>query len=576
MCRGCAFQTPIRKLSMEQIHDSPDLSDSKADARLIGAGQSLKRLAAAGLAWLEHNYQKVDALNVFPVPDGDTGTNMLLTMRSAYDEIAGNDSDLAGEIARGLAHGALMGARGNSGVILSQLWRGFARKLDALPHFDAALLAAALREACDTAYKGVIRPVEGTILTVSREVTEEAEAAVEAGETDMVAILERLVQRAYEAVARTPEQLPVLKKAGVVDAGGMGLTIILEGMLLHAQGRAPELPAEAARHVEAFGRVIPEEGLHYPYDVQFLLKGPNLNIDEVRVAIDAMGDSTLVVGDASAVKVHVHVLDPGRPLSYAASIGSLTDIVVENMREQYEAFSRTQQAVLAAPQIAIEPGDIAVVAVVSGDGLTRVFKSLGVAHIVDGGQTMNPSTEELLGAIHRLPTNRAVILPNNANVVLTARQAAELAQGQGIDVRVIPTVTVPQGINAMMALNPLGDFDAVVGAMTAAKDHVATAEVTTATRSVEIDGVIAKEGQIIGLLDGDLAQAGDDLDAVVTQLLDQMQVGERELITLYYGNGVATEQAEALAERLRARFAGQVVEVVHGGQPHYHYILSAE
>jgi dihydroxyacetone kinase-like predicted kinase len=231
---------------------------------------------------------------------------------------------------------------------------------------------------------------------------------------------------------------------------------------------------------------------------------------------------------------------------------------------------------MPAPGIDIEPGDIAVIVVASGEGLSRVFRSLGVAHIVDGGRTMNPSTEELLGAIHNAPTNRIIILPNHKNILMCARQAAEMAQGQGIDVRVVPTVTIPQGINALMALNPQGDFDEVVAAMDSARLHVATAEVTTATRSVEIDGVDAREGQIIGLLDGDLVQAGDDLNAVVIQLLHQMQVGERELVTLYYGNGVTDDEAEALARRLRADFVGQVVEVVQGGQPHYHYILSAE
>ena len=549
-------------------------------ARLKGQtcdGQCLKRLAVAGLAWLEHNYPKVDALNVFPVPDGDTGTNMLLTMRSACNEVADNLSTEVAEIARGLAHGALMGARGNSGVILSQLWRGFARKVDGLSHLDCPTFAAGLREAADTAYQGVIRPVEGTILTVSRAIAEEAESACAAGE-DLAAMLARIVARAYDVVERTPDMLPVLKKAGVVDAGGMGLTVLLEGMLMHVQGHAFELPGvTAARHVAppALERSLAEEELHFPYDVQFILKGADLDVERVRAAINTMGDSTLVVGDSRAIKVHVHVLDPGQPLSYAAGLGSLSDVVVENMREQYEAFSQRQEAA-ATPTVDVQPGDIAVVAVVSGDGLMHVFRSLGVAHIVPGGQTMNPSTEELLGAIHSVPTDRIAILPNNKNILMAAQQAAEMAHSQGIDARVVPTLTIPQGINAMMALNPQGDFDAIIEAMNAAKNQVATAEVTTATRSVEIDGVVAKAGQIIGLVDGNLTHAGDDLNAVVEELLARMGVDERELITLYYGNGVTSEQAEALAGQLRARFADQVVEVVHGGQPHYHYILSAE
>ena len=550
---------------------------SEQDIKLTCSGQGLRRLAAAALAWLEQNYHKVDALNVFPVPDGDTGTNMLLTMRSAYREIAENELDVVSEIARGLAHGALMGARGNSGVILSQLWRGFARKMEDQADINASQFAAALREAAETAYKGVIRPVEGTILTVSREIADEAEAAVTANpDIDLVALLDRVVTRAYAAVERTPEQLAVLKKAGVVDAGGMGLTILLEGMLMHAQGQSLQLPAEAAARAMRPAEAPAAEGLHYPYDVQFLLKGDNLDVDVVREAIDAMGDSTLVVGDSKTIKVHVHVLDPGQPISYAVSVGRITDVVVENMREQYEEFTRTQQAVMAAPPFEIKAGDIAVVAVIAGDGFRHVFKSLGVAHIVNGGQTMNPSTEELLGAILRLPTDRVIILPNNKNIVLTAQQAAEMARVQGFDVRVVPTVTVPQGINALLALNPQGDLDAVAEAMDTRRHDISTAEVTTATRSVEIDGVVAKAGQIIGLIDGDLVHAGDDLDSVVIELAEQMQVGERELITLYYGNGVSAEQAEALAGQLRARYTDQEVEVILGGQPHYHYILSAE
>jgi DAK2 domain fusion protein YloV len=548
---------------------------SSTEGNLTCDGQLLKRLTAGALAWLEHNHRKIDALNVFPVPDGDTGTNMLLTMRSAYQEIAHNDSSQVGTIARTISHGALMGARGNSGVILSQLWRGFARVVDSVDCFDAGQLAAGLREACDTAYQGVIRPVEGTILTVAREIAEEAAATIEET-SDLIQMLERLVARAQLAVERTPEQLPVLKKAGVVDAGGMGLAVLLEGTLLYLQGQTVELPAE----VEAGAVVapLPEDKMGYGYDVQFILKGSDMDVQTVREAIDAMGDSTLVVGDGTTIKVHVHVHDPGRPLSYGTALGVLSDVVVENMQEQFEEFARAQSAaVLPVPTpVAVEEGDIAVVAVVSGDGLVRVFQSLGVARIVPGGQTMNPSTEALLGAINNLPTHRVVIFPNNENVVLAAQQAAQMAQGQDIDARVVPTVTVPQGISALMTLNPQGDFEAVVRAMNIAKDQVSTAEVTIATRSVEINGVAAKKGQFIGLLDGDLTQAGDDPTEVVLKLLAQMHAHERELITLYSGNGVSAQQTEDLASQMRAQFPEQEVEVVQGGQPHYHFILSAE
>ncbi|MBN1286019.1 MAG: DAK2 domain-containing protein [Anaerolineae bacterium] len=544
-------------------------------------GQCLKRLVAAAVSWLEHKHQQINTLNVFPVPDGDTGTNMLLTMRSAHDEIAGMSDTNVGAVAHAISHGALMGARGNSGVILSQLWRGFARVMADAECFDAGMLAVGLREACDTAYKGVIKPVEGTILTVSRAVAEAAETA--AAETDDVThVLERIVFYAGEALARTPEQLPVLKQAGVVDSGGAGLVAILEGMLLYVQGglSEAEIAAEAARRDTHTRQVLTEEDVFsYPYDVQFIVHGEGLDVLGAREAIEVMGDCALVVGDDATIKVHVHVKDPGQPISYGAGLGLIGDVVVENMLEQSRAFfGRSAAPALPVPEPAsgVRAGDIAVIAVVSGSGLTKVFQSLGVADLVPGGQSMNPSTEELLTAVRGVPTDRIVLLPNNKNILLAARQAAQMAAEEDIDVRVVPTVTLPQGISALMAFQPDGDLDEVAQAMSEAKDMVTTAEITNAIRSVEIDGVAVQEGQIIGLIDGTLIEAGDDLDTLVLDLLQQMKVTDYELITLYYGNGVSSEQAQALADSLRARFAEQEVEVIHGGQPHYHYILSTE
>jgi hypothetical protein len=557
------------------------------ETRLTCDGQSLKNLLAASLSWLEHNHQYINTLNVFPVPDGDTGTNMLLTMRSAYNEIAEMDDASINVVARAISHGALMGARGNSGVILSQLWRGFARAMDDLEYLDGAYLAQGLREACDTAYKGVIKPVEGTILTVSREIAEEAEAAAEDSD-DLIVMMERIVRRANEAVERTPEQLPVLKQAGVVDSGGKGLAVILEGMLMYAQGQyAPsEAPAEAAVVEAVEGELPGEDVFAYPYDVQFIIKGENLDVSRVRDTINAMGDSTLVVGDTDTIKVHVHVQDPGKPISYGISLGAIDDVVVENMLLQSQAFFGQQDHPPAGvlvpssapntPHVEVKAGDIAAVAVVSGEGLTEVYRSLGVAYIVSGGQSMNPSTEQLLEAVTNLPTNQIVILPNNKNILLAAQQAAELAQAQGDDVRVVPTITLPQGISAMMGFNAEGELDKVVQSMSASKDLVATAEITTATRSVEIDNIAVQDGQIIGLIDGKLVQAGNDLNEIVLGLLDKMQVTQYELITLYYGKDVSDADAEALAEHLRERYTEQDIEVVHGGQPHYHYIISTE
>ncbi len=571
------------------------MNDTKAvtEAKSTCDGQYLKHLAAAALTWLDHNHQKINTLNVFPVPDGDTGTNMLLTMRSAYEEAAEVEETGVGAVAQALSHGALMGARGNSGVILSQIWRGFARALHEAERFDADQLAAALREACDTAYKGVIKPVEGTILTVSRAMAEAAEAAVAEGTEDLTALLEHIASHAQEALERTPEQLPVLKQAGVVDAGGAGLVVILEGMLMYVQGNALATPDAVvvpvdAHEAHAHGVLPGDEVFEYPYDIQFIVRGENLDVALARATIDAMGVSTLVVGDARTIKVHVHVKDPGQPLSYGVSLGPIDDVVVENMLEQSKAFFGDADAsdALSAPStgiivpdegcVEVNPGDIAVIAVVSGDGLTAVYQSLGVASLVTGGQTMNPSTEELLAAIQNLPTDRVVLLPNNKNIMMAAKQASSMAREAGIDARVVPTVTLPQGISALMAFSAEGDLDQVAAAMEESKDLVVTAEVTTAVRSVEIDGVAVQEGQIIGLVDGNLVEAGDDLEQIVFKLLDQMKVTEQELITLYYGNGVSGAQAEALADKLKRRFTEQEVEVILGGQPHYHYILSTE
>lgn len=554
-------------------------------------GQYLKKLTAAAVSWLDRNHQWINTLNVFPVPDGDTGTNMLLTMRSAYNEIADDEETDAGTIAQALSHGALMGARGNSGVILSQLWRGFARALDDQAYIDAELLALSLREASDTAYKGVIKPVEGTILTVSRAVAEAAEAA--AGETaDMAHILAQVVSKAREALEQTPEQLPVLKQAGVVDSGGAGLVTILEGMLMFVQGTLPATeiaPSEAGllQDTHTQRALTDEDVFNYPYDVQFIIQGENLDVMKARQFIDEMGDCALVVGDDATIKVHVHVKDPGQPLSYGVTMGTINDVVVENMVEQSQAFFGKAEAP-ASPDLdalaeietdhilELQAGDIAVIAVVSGTGLSKVYQSLGVASLVPGGQSMNPSTEELLRAIRKLPTDRVILLPNNKNILLAAQQARQVAAEENIDVRVVPTFTLPQGISALMAFQAEGDLDDVAQAMDEAKDLVVTAEITTATRSVEIDGVAVQEGQIIGLIDGMLVEAGNELNAIVLNLLTQMRVTDYELITLYYGNGISDAQAEALAGNLREHFIEQEVEVIHGGQPHYHYILSTE
>ena len=387
-------------------------------------GHDFKQLVQAGLAWLEQNYEEVNALNVFPVPDGDTGTNMMLTMRSAYNEIADTDDAHVGQVAKKVYNGALMGARGNSGVILSQLWRGFARAVEHEATLTADVLVHGLQDAVRLAYQAVQEPVEGTMLTVAREAAEEAaEALKQSG--DLTHILHRVVERCHLSVQRTPELLPVLAEAGVVDSGGKGLTYVLEGMQRHVLGE-PLVITAAGQAAEALRSALaPEDEEGYGYDVQYLIKGENLDVGAVREHIESIGWSTLVVGDESLVKVHVHVHNPGEVLGYGAAQGVLLDVVVENMQEQYQQFLKqrggpAQAGVVAAQPPPVEAGTIAAVTVSPGEGLTRIFYSLGAAHVINGGQTMNPSTQEILNAFENLPTNKIVILPNNKNIILVS------------------------------------------------------------------------------------------------------------------------------------------------------------
>ncbi len=549
------------------------LSESTQQSAHQGTdGQGFKRLIKASLAWLQHHQAAINVLNVYPVPDGDTGTNMVLTMRSAWAEIADSSERNVGRMARQMAHGALMGARGNSGVILSQIWRGFARSLDEKKIYRADDLAAACQEASATAYKGVLKPVEGTILTVARAVADTATKAAKDTE-DLEHLLERIVFAAHEAVELTPSLLPVLAEAGVVDAGGQGLFIILEGMLRYMQGEtivedAQDLPMAKSVTLVSLGLEPVVTG--YEYDVQFLVVGEELDVNIIRQHIAELGDCALVVGDPTTIKVHVHVHDPGVPISYGASLGSLRDVVVEDMQAQYQDFIIEQRL---SSQTSQDVEGIGVVAVVPGDGLARVFQSLGVNAIVRGGQTMNPSTQELLEAIENLPTDQVIVLPNNRNVILAAEQTRALCSKS---VAVVPSRLVPQGIAALLAFNHQANLETNVAAMTDALGDVETGEITLANRSVMVDGVQVTEGEVIGLHDGTLKVNGGTVERVVQALLKEMNSDQCEIITLYYGEDVSASEAERLADLLRRDWPEQEVEIIAGGQPHYYYILSAE
>ena len=547
--------------------------------RRVCDGRRLRWLFAAGLAWLERNQGVVDALNVFPVPDGDTGKNMVLTMRSASERLQAEASREAHVVGATVAHGALMGARGNSGVILSQLLAGFAEGIQGQQQFDAALLQTAWQAAVSKAYKAVTDPVEGTILTVARETgTALAQRVEERGEEDLVALLETMVAASQTSLLHTPELLPVLKKAGVVDSGGQGLVYILEGMLRLVQGQ-PVLKARAAAEAATQrwqSALEPEEDEGYGYDVQFLMHGEGMDVSAIHAGIDALGWSTLVVGDESLIKVHVHVHDPGEPITWAIGQGAwLNDVVVENMQEQYEQYVEERLGQDSEEQVATQ-GEVGVIAVAGGAGLTHIFREeLGAAHVIDGGQTMNPSAQDFLTAMEALPQQAFILLPNNSNIILAAEQAATLAGER--DVRVVASKSVPQGIEAMLHRPArLEELDSAVIAMQAALGEVVSAALTTATRDAEIDGLQIRVGQYIGLVEGRLCVAEDKLEDALGKLVNTALADEGELVTLYYGDELDEHGATALAASLTEQVEEAELELIRGDQPLYPFLISVE
>ncbi len=527
----------------------------------------MKDMIMAGTSWLEKHVPVVNALNVFPVPDGDTGTNMFLTMQASVQEMSAVSEHSVAAVMHAAAHGALMGARGNSGVIMSQILRGMARSLAKKDTATARDLADAFAEGSSTAYKGVIRPVEGTLLTVARDVA--AAAARAATEDDNLRhLMDAVVVAARESVAFTPNLLPVLKEAGVVDAGGQGFCIILEGVWHLLRG--DDVQAESPAYAAAVDLHTPTG--EYGYDVQFILQGDRLDIDGVRGKILSFGDSVLVVGDSHTIKVHVHTADPGEVLTYGATQGSISKVIVENMQEQYQEYlARQAKAEVAAPPPA--PTGITTVAVVSGEGLVRVFRSLGVTTVIPGGQTMNPSTAEILQAIDQAPSERVIVLPNNGNIVMAARAAQDLTKKQ---VAIVPTDTIPQGIAALLAFNAEADLESNRRHMERAMSHVQTVEITMAVRSTHFEGIEVKAGSVIGLLNGKLLATGDDIDDVVKRMLDFMGAKDREIVTIYYGENVTLDEARHTESLVREYCPQQEVELVDGGQLYYSYILSSE
>lgn len=567
----------------------------------------LKRLFIAATNHLEQNKATVDALNVFPVPDGDTGTNMTMTMLSASREVQKAPETAVAEVAEACAMGCLMGARGNSGVILSQLFRGFSQGLSGKKRASATDIAGALQEGVRTAYKAVMKPVEGTILTVARESAKAAVLAARQGE-DVLGVLEAAHREADATLARTPDMLPILKKAGVVDSGGKGYTFVLEGYVEALRGAALDQGRPAAATVKSGKDTSPAEtvqfdlneeyDIRFPYDIELMVRGKGLLLDDMRHHLAPMGDCLLVVGTAELAKVHIHSGNPGPVLDYCVRQGTVFNIEIKNMQVQHEdlrahagqeagggtgaRLDPTEGLVdasldglevpVASPEE--EAPDLAVVAVAAGEGMSEIFKSLGVAAVIEGGQTMNPSTEDLLNAVRQTGSRNVVLLPNNKNIILAAQQARDLAGDQTI--HVVPTKAFPQGIAAMLAWQPDGDVERVVASMQRAAEAVRTGEVTYSVRDTAIGDLTIQKGDILGLAGGQIVTTGTSVDSVAADVVARLMEGGGEIITLYYGEGITGEGASALADSVRSRFPEAEVEVHYGGQPLYYYLISVE
>ena len=532
----------------------------EGSALTAAAGQHLVGMCSTAALWLERNAAAIDALNVFPVPDGDTGTNMLLTLRAAVAEARGARTRGIAQAAEALAYGALMGARGNSGVILSQFFQGLAQGMHGLEVAQPRELAQALAMGSQAAYNALSQPVEGTILTVARDASKAAVAASTAG-GDLAATLAAAAAAAAQAVERTPQQLPVLREAGVVDAGGQGFRVILEGAAAFLRdGRvrhAREIIAPPAHSPIARS----QQGEGYGFCTELVVHGQELAPDQLRQWLGAIGTSVMVVGDPAMVRVHVHTATPQAVVDYASHLGLVDRIKIEDMDAQH------QEARRRAP-----PASLGVVAVAWGEGFAQAMESLGARPVVRCGETMNPSLFDLLTAIEDAPAAEVVLLPNNANVLPAARQVGKLTAKR---VFVLSTQTLPQGVAALLAYNSEATTDANLAAMEEARQGVRTLEVTRASRGTSVAGRSIRAGQAISLLEGRIVGAAGTEEEALRQGLAAAGAPPADIVTIYYGEGQSESQTRALADRLRQAYPSEW-EVLGGGQPHYSYILSLE
>ncbi len=541
-------------------------------------GEHLYYMMSNAANKLELQSEYVNSLNVFPVPDGDTGTNMSMTFRAAVKEIEGMDNKNIGEVSKKLAKGALMGARGNSGVILSQILRGISKGLEGKEEADASEFANALLEGSKSAYKAVMRPTEGTILTIVRTA---GEVAVALKEDNITELMREVCRESKIMLDKTPEMLPALKKAKVVDSGGMGLLIILQGMqealengLKITTGTPQAVKSSAAKAQRS--ETMSEEDIKFGYCTEFIILGDSNHAEEFKSKVIDKGDSLVVVGYEDVIKVHIHTNNPGKVLEEAVKYGELSKIKIDNMREEhremlegmYEEAAETEESVAAG-----EFKKYAFISVAMGEGMKNIFKDLGVDYVIEGGQTMNPSTQDMLEAIEKLNAEHIFILPNNKNIIMAANQAAEISDK---DIRVIPTKTIPQGITCITMFNPEADVEENTEELKEAMEMVKTTSVTYAVRDTEVDGKEIKEGNILGLVEGKIKEVGEDPYKVAEDLIDSLVDEDSELITIFYGKDCEEEKVDALIEKLEGKYEDLDVQCYKGEQPLYYFIMSVE
>ncbi len=524
----------------------------------------------------------VDSLNVFPVPDGDTGTNMNLSMTSGATEVEDKDIEHIGEVGKHFSKGLLMGARGNSGVILSQLFRGFSKAIENEENVDTKVFVNALDQGVKTAYKAVMKPVEGTILTVAKDSSERAVQAAE--ETDsLIEVMEAVVEEAKASLERTPDLLPVLKEVGVVDSGGQGLVYVYEGFLAALKGEKVEVAKDAVdtdtfvNDDHEFDDFMTVEDIEYGFCTEFMVRFEDgkrsFNEEKFRNEMSEFGDSLLVISDDEIVKVHVHTETPGEAMTYGSSYGELIKMKIENMREQFRDIQSKKQSKGTVENKEHKSYDTAIITVSSGDGIRTLFESVGVTHVINGGQTMNPSTEDILNTIKDDDVKQVIILPNNKNIIMAAEQAQQMLD---IPTIVIPTVSIPEGLSSMLMFSPDATLDDNKESMNAALEHVKTGQVTYAVRDTSIDGVKIKKDQHMGINNGKINLASDSKSETLESLIVNMLDEESEIVTIIIGDEGSEDEVNAIIEKLEDTYDEVEFEVHDGQQPVYSYLVSVE